>query len=80
MLVDESPTYEAFALRLVVALNSLPKLLAVVHVVLDDVLRHLLLGMCMARTWRVTVHGHTLIMVHMHACLESKCMMRYCST
>ena len=43
MFVDETPADEALALRLAVALHSPPEMLAVVHIVLDDVLCDLLL-------------------------------------
>ena len=42
MLVDESPADEALALRLAVARHAAPQQLAVVHVVLEDVVRDLL--------------------------------------
>ena len=43
VFVDETPADEALALRLAVALHSPPEMLAVVHIVLDDVLCDLLL-------------------------------------
>ena len=43
MLVDEAPADEALALRLTVARHAAPQLLPVVHVVVEDVVRDLLL-------------------------------------
>ena len=43
VLVDEAPADEALALRLTVARHAAPQLLAVVHVVVEDVVRDLLL-------------------------------------
>ena len=43
MLVDEAPADEALALRLTVARHAAPQLLAVMHIVVEDVVRDLLL-------------------------------------
>ena len=43
MLVDEAPADEALALRLTVARHAAPQLLTVVHIVVEDVVRDLLL-------------------------------------
>ena len=43
MLVDEAPADEALALRLTVARHAAPQLLPVMHIVVEDVVRDLLL-------------------------------------
>ena len=43
VLVDEAPADEALALRLTVARHAAPQLLAVMHIVVEDVVRDLLL-------------------------------------